>query len=218
LEAELVSAQANRDSAQKNLRSIQELLSHLVIRSPKSGIVATKYFEQGEYLGENEKLLTIMDVNQVHAVFSIQEQDIGHFQLGSPVEVEVPALGIKSTVPVAEISPMADPESGNFTVKSYLANESHTIKPGMFVKCLLPRDSALYPAIPESALITEWGSKSEAEWTGSVFLVHDNRAIKQEVAVLDKADGRVWISHGLTEGQWVVNNPSPFLKEGQNIE
>ena len=218
LAAELVSAQANLESAEKNLRSIQELLSHLVIRSPKSGVVAARYFEQGEFLAENEKLLTIMDVNQVHAVFSIQEQDIGYFQLGSAVEVEVPALGLKALASVAEISPMADPQSGNFTLKSYLSNENEAIKPGMFVKCLLPRDSALYPAIPESALIAETGSKSEAGWTGSVFLIHENRAIKQEVTLLEKADGKVWIDQGLKEGEWVVNNPSPFLKEGQSIE
>ena len=218
LAAELVSAQASLDSAKKNLHSIQELMSHLVILSPKSGVVAAKYFEQGEFLAENEKLLTIMDVNQVHAVFSIQEQDIGYFQTGSAVEVEVPALGLKTMAPVAEISPMADPQSGNFTLKSYLSNENETIKPGMFVKCLLPRDSQQYPAIPESALVTEQGSKKGESWTGAVFLVHENRAIKQEVALLEKADGKVWISQGLTEGQWVVDNPSPFLKEGQNIE
>lgn len=218
LNAELVSAQASLDSAKKNLKSIQELVSHLVILSPKSGVVAAKYFEQGEFLAENEKLLTIMDVNQVHAVFSIQEQDIGYFQTGSAVEVEVPALGLKTMAPVAEISPMADPQSGNFTLKSYLSNENEDIKPGMFVKCLLPRDSQQYPAIPESALVTELGSKKGEEWTGAVFLVHENRAIKQEVALLEKADGKVWISQGLKEGQWVVNNPSPFLKEGQIIE
>ena len=218
LTAELVSAQASLDSAKKNLKSIQELMSHLVILSPKSGVVAAKYFEQGEFLAENEKLLTIMDVNQVHAVFSIQEQDIGYFQTGSAVEVEVPALGLKTLAPVAEISPMADPQSGNFTLKSYLSNENEAIKPGMFVKCLLPRDSQQYPAIPESALVTEQGSKDENSWNGTVYLVYENRAIKQEVALLEKADGKVWISHGLTEGQWVVNNPSPFLKEGQRVE
>ena len=218
LAAELVSAQANLESAEKNLRSIQELLSHLVILSPKSGVVAAKYFEQGEFLAENEKLLTIMDVNQVHAVFSIQEQDMGYFQLGSAVEVEVPALGLKTMAPVAEISPMADPQSGNFTLKSYLSNENKSIKPGMFVKCLLPRDSAHYPAIPESALVAETGGRAGDGWTGTVFLIHENRAIKQEVNLLEKSDGMVWISHGLTEGQWVVNNPSPFLKEGQSIE
>ena len=60
LTAELVSAQASLDSAKKNLKSIQELMSHLVILSPKSGVVAAKYFEQGEFLAENEKLLTII--------------------------------------------------------------------------------------------------------------------------------------------------------------
>lgn len=218
LAAELVSAQANLELAEKNLHSIQELLSHLVILSPKSGVVAAQYFEQGEFLAENEKLLTIMDVNQVHAVFSIQEQDMGYFQLGSAVEIEVPALGLKTLVPVSEISPMADPESGNFTLKSYLANENKSIKPGMFVKCLLPRDSAQYPAIPESALVSETGGREGEVWSGTVFLIHENRAIKQDVNLLKKADGMVWISQGLSEGQWVVNNPSPFLKEGQSIE
>lgn len=216
LQASLDSALATLDSAKKNLESIEEVLSLLVVPSPKDGVVAVKYFEQGEFIKENEKILTIMDIHEVHAVFSIQEQDVGHFFLGSPVEVEIPALGLKITSPIKEISPMADAESGNFTLKSYLKNEDELMKPGMFVKCLLPRDSSVLPTIPESALIEEIKTESQ-QWQGRVFAIHQGRAVKKEVEVLDRADGMVWIAKGLEAGDYIIDNPSPFLKEGQIV-
>ena len=36
-------------------------------------------FENGEFVPQNEKLLTLMDISEVNAVFSIQEQDIQYF-------------------------------------------------------------------------------------------------------------------------------------------
>lgn len=232
LAAELDSAQASVEAAQKNLSSLNELISHLVIRSPRDGVVAARYFEEGEFLPEKEKLFTIMDLSQVHAVFSIQEQDISCFAIGSPVEVEIPALGISVNSPVQEISSMADPQSGNFTLKSYIENQQENIKPGMFVKCRIPRESTYHPSIPESALLssatlatapspeltTNLAGGAFTEGSGQVFVVHQGRAIKKEVQLAGRADGMLWISQGLEEGEVVVDNPSPFLKEGQRVE
>ena len=232
LVAELDSAKAAVEGAQKNLSSLNELISHLVIRSPRDGVVAARYFEEGEFLPEKEKLFTIIDVSQVHAVFSIQEQDISCFTIGSPVEVEIPALGISVNAPVQEISSMADPQSGNFTLKSYIENKQDNIKPGMFVKCRIPRESVYHPSIPESALLSSVSLTTAAfpastsnlpgefltEETGQVFVVHQGRAIKKEVQLVGRADGILWISQGLEEGEVVVDNPSPFLKEGQHVE
>ena len=216
LQAALDSALANLDSAEKNLQSINEALSHLVIRSPKEGIVAVNYFEQGEFLSGKEKLLTVMDIDEVHAVFSIQEQDIGYFSVGSPVEVEVPSLGVRIKAPIKEISPVADSQSGNFTLKSYLKNENRQMKPGMFVKCILPRESSSFPTIPESALVGE-NKIENKQWVGEVFIIHQGRVVKKDVEVLGKSDGMIWISEGLQAGDLIVDNPSPFLKEGQDV-
>ena len=98
------------------------------------------YFENGEFIPENEKLLTLMDISEVNAVFSIQEQDIQYFHIGDSLTVELPSINKKYNTKISEISPIADSTSGNFTVKALLPNKDSSIKPGMFVKCNVQRN------------------------------------------------------------------------------
>ena len=70
--------------------------------------------------------------------------------------------------------------------------------------------------ISESALVGE--SKLEnKQWLGEVFIIHQGRVVKKDVEVLGKSDGMIWISEGLQAGDLIVDNPSPFLKEGQDV-
>ena len=50
-----------------------------------------------------------------------------------------------------------------------------------------------------------------------MFIIHQGRVVKKDVEVLGKSDGMIWISEGLQAGDLIVDNPSPFLKEGQDV-
>ena len=83
--AQVASAKAQLDSAEQQLKSVELLLEQLTIKSPVSGIVGQKYYENGEYVKENEKILTLIDTSSVDAVIYIQEKEL--FQARFP---EVP--------------------------------------------------------------------------------------------------------------------------------
>ena len=77
------------------------------------------YFEKGEHVSENEKLFTLIEVEKVHGIFSVQENDICDIDEKSIVEIEIPALNKKINSRIYEISPMADSQTGNFTIKTW---------------------------------------------------------------------------------------------------
>jgi RND family efflux transporter MFP subunit len=211
--AELEAAEAEQGNAEKNLESVNRLIGELAIRSTVSGVVGALYFEKGEHVPQNGKFATLMDTSGVFAVFYIQEQDMIRFSEGAAVEIEIPSLGQKFQAKLDEISPTADPQSGNFSVKASLPNPDLGIKPGMFIRCLIPRTEELFlPVIPETALLTDKGGRDY------VFCAAKGAALIRDVKVHSRRDGKIWIETGLTEGDMVIDKPSPFLKEGVPVE
>ena len=113
---------------------------------------------------------------------------------------------------IAEISPVADSQTGNFTVKAQIENNGLIIKPGMFLKCSLSsNEGEVFPVIPETALI------QEGENNFSVFCVVKGILVKKSVKIIEKKDGFIWLETGVTVGDEIIDEPSPFLKEGQIV-
>jgi RND family efflux transporter MFP subunit len=211
--AELEAAEAELRNAEKNLESVKRLIGELIIRSTVSGVVGALYFEKGEYVPQNEKFATLMDTSDVFAVFYIQEQDMIRFSEGAAAEIEIPSLGKKIQAKLDEISPVADPQSGNFSVRASLPNPDLSIKPGMFIRCIIPgTEELILPAIPETALLTDQGGRDY------VFCAAKGAALIKTVQVHSRRDGMLWIETGLAEGETVIDKPSPFLKEGAPVE
>ncbi|GHV39345.1 hemolysin D [Spirochaetia bacterium] len=211
--AEFETAEANLRNAEKTLDSANRLIEELSIRSSVAGVVGALYFETGEYVPRNEKIATIMDISRVYALFYIQEQDISSFARGAPLGIEIPSLKKNLSAGIDEISPMADPQSGNFSVKAEIPNRDLNIKPGMFIKCRIPRSQEMsFPVVPETVLARTRGNE------GELYCVINGIAVLKTVTVQAKKNGELWISSGLNEGDVVIDKPSPFLKEGEYVE
>ncbi len=210
--AQIEQAKASVENMRQQLLSVNTMMDELVIKAPVDGIIAQNYYENGEYIEANQKFTTLIDTTSVYALIYIQEQDMVNFTAGTPIFVTIPSITKSFSSVISEISPIADSSSGNFRVKAELDNVGGEIKPGMFVKCSIQRKSAeLYPAIPESCLI------SSSENAAKIFTVMNGFAVKKDVTVSGRKDGFVWIRDSLKSGDVVIDNPSPFLKEGQKV-
>ena len=211
--AQVTAAKAQLDSARQQLKSVNLLIDELIIKSQVAGIVGQKYYENGEYIKENEKVLTLIDTSSVDAVIYIQEKDIVNFSIGTQIEVEIPSLNKKIKTTISEISPIADAQSGNFSVKASIDNPKNIIKPGMFIKCKIQKSNPeLLPCLPNTAIIMG------ADDTAKVICVNKNFAVIKSVTIKEQKNGFVWISEGVSKNDVVINNPSPFIREGQAVE
>lgn len=212
--AQLKSAEAQVIAAEQQLSAINKLIDELTIRAPADGIIAAKYYENNEYIKQDEKLTTIIDIASVYAVFYIQEQDMVNFSEGTSLTITIPSLDRTITGKIDEISPIADAQTGNFSVKAELSNTDGFIKPGMFVKCSIQRAIPEYlPCIKETALV------SSTDSNGKIFCVSDqNYLTLRNIKIKSHKDGLIWIEEGLEAGERVVNKPSSFLREGQHVE
>jgi RND family efflux transporter MFP subunit len=213
-QAEFEAARANLQNAEKSLDSVRRLMEELTIRASVPGVLGALYFENGEFAGRNEKLATVMDISRVFAVFFVQEQDMRDLGTGSALHIDIPSLDLAYDADITEISPVADPQSGNFSVKAELPNGDGRVKPGMFIRCRIPRgEERRYPAIPETSLL-----RRDSGEQGQVFCAVNGIAVLREIGIAARREGILWVSSGLKEGDLVIDKPSPYLKEGLYVE
>ena len=71
---------------------------------------------------------------------------------------------------------------------------------------------AQFPCIPNTAIIQ--GTDNSAK----VICVIKNYAVIKNITIKEQKNGYVWISDGIEKNEIIVNNPSPFIREGQLVE
>lgn len=205
-------AEAEVRNAETSLAAINRLLEELIIKAPISGIIGVKNFEPGEYVESNAAIATIIETSSVYALIYLQEKDVVNYSIGTQLKIEIPSLDKSYTSQINEISPIADTQSGNFAVKASIKNNNDLIKPGMFVKCsIINNVQDEYIRLPESVLLYK------NENSGTIFAVKNNLVVQKKIEIRASKDGFIWISSGISERDMIINNPSPFLKEGQSV-
>ncbi|HEQ71068.1 MAG TPA: efflux RND transporter periplasmic adaptor subunit [Spirochaetia bacterium] len=214
LGAEVKVAAASLNAALMELEAVDQLLAETTVRAPVTGIIGMRYLEPGERVQPEAKLYTVLDLSRVYAVFPIPEGDAAFVTEGMPVEITVDALGDrKLEAKIHLISPLVDPQTGNITVKALLPNPGLQLKPGMFVRTrVISGASRKALLVPKTCLLKKEGK------TGELLTVVRGRVFLNKVQLGIEKEDLVEITTGISEGDTVVDAPSPLLKEGQNVE
>jgi multidrug efflux pump subunit AcrA (membrane-fusion protein) len=109
-----------------------------------------------------------------------------------------------------EAAPSADPLSRTFRVKVSLP-KNPGIKSGMYGKALCPREERQTLLIPQNALI----KRGQLE---QVFSVDESQTAHLRLIKTGKAFGdQLEILAGLLEGEVIIANPKPGLKDGSRV-
>lgn len=206
-------AQVELRNAQRDLESINELIDALTIRSPCDGIIGALYFENGERVTQNEKLLTVIDMETPYAKISVQEKDLEKISIGAKALVQIESAGFSEESVVDFISPLADSETGNFYIKIPVNNAGNKLKLGMFAKCSLQSKAfGEYFSLPESALRRRDGN------TAYLYCVQNDFIYQKECPIEMEREGKIYIKNGLKDGEKIVDFPSNVLREGLRVK
>lgn len=214
LVAEVGAARARHESARRELEASEELLKALAINAPAPGIVGAKYVEQGEYVSQNGKLLTLMDTKTVYAALSVQESEMPLLREGMPAALSVEAVSPAAlSGRVDSISPTADPQTGAFLVKAALPNPAGKMRPGMFVRATIAYERPrLSLVVSEKCIFQKKGAAAQ------VFSVVNGKAFIKQVTLGGDIGGSYSVEQGLSKGDILIESPPPTLREGMNVE
>lgn len=118
--------------AKIQLQQAEVRLKEKTIRSPLSGIVVKKHKETGEAVDRVEKLVDVIDIDQVYVQFYLDPKLMQTVKPDMEVPVRFPVLGEeKVTGRISFIDPRIDAGSGLFRVKVLIENKDHKVKAGM---------------------------------------------------------------------------------------
>ncbi len=212
--AELDVARANEVASATELSSAEALVAELSIDSPIMGVIGAIYKESGERVEAGDKLMTIFSSDDAWVVFPVDESDIGRIKKGQAVSITVESIQkdpLKGTVDI--VSPTVDPQSGNVTVKALVKRMGNRGKPGMFANVTVATGIPVKKIfLPLTCLALREGKE------GIVMTVRNKRVFRRKVSLGIEYRGEIEITDGLSEGESVVLEPTPLIKEGDEVE
>ncbi|OPX92810.1 MAG: Multidrug resistance protein MdtE precursor [Syntrophorhabdus sp. PtaB.Bin006] len=166
------------------------------IRAPQSGVVTEKRIDVGSMANPGTPLMTVEDTSRFRVEAPVDERLSGIVKAGTPVYVDVAAMGRRLTGNITEVVPAVNPASRTFLVKIDLNDPS--LKPGLYGKVLIPEGKREALLVPKVA-IAEKGQLS------GVYVVDDKGVIAYHLIRAGKSYGdRIEILSGLRAGDTVI--------------
>ncbi len=188
-----------------------------VVRSPISGIVASKSVFAGDTVSEGTPIAEIVDLSSFRIHLGISGADVMYINRGDSVYVQTIPGEDKHEAQVEDVGVKANERTGTFPVILRMANpeqkkSSVLLRAGMDVKVRFVKvklSNAL--VIPTSALLQETGS--------SAVFVADGEVAVRKVVVPGPSNGvSTVISGGLREGEFVIIVGQHRVRTGDKLE
>ena len=220
-QATVDTAQAAYDQALAGIAKTEALISQKLVRAPFSGDLGVRKVEVGQYLTAGTAIVSLTDLSELWANFTVTEKDSGNLKVGQPVRLKVDAYpGRTFDAKITTIEPQIATDTRNIRVQATVANPEKILKPGMFVTTtvVLP-DKPAVTTVPETAVdYTLYGD--------SVFVITEKQgedgktslsAVRTFVQTGNRVDGRVEIIKGVKPGDKVVAVGQLKLQSGAPV-
>lgn len=125
-------AQTELQLAKIRLAAAQVALKEKTVRAPLNGIVVKKHKEAGESVDRAEKLIDIVNIDQVYVQFYVNPKLLPDLKEGNEVTVRfAEPINAKFPSKIDFIAPNIDASSGLLRVKVLIENPEHVIKAGL---------------------------------------------------------------------------------------
>jgi RND family efflux transporter MFP subunit len=213
-EAAFEAAQAQLAAAQSQAATTAEAARRTTVTAPLAGSVSARMVEEGEAVGNNDDLLTIVDTRVLELAGQVGIEDAQRVSTGQTVVLTLDASpGLEYRGRVTRVDPRADAGTRQVGVYVQLPNQNRRIIAGQFGRGrILTGASAPRIAIPETA-VRDTGSASH------VFVIESGRLAKRQVSLgaRDESLGLVAVTSGLREGERLLAAPAPGTTAGTGV-
>src|SRR5437660_10954337 len=220
-QATVDSAQAASDQATAGIAKTQAIISQKLVRAPFDGELGVRKVEVGQFLTAGTQIVSLTDLSELYANFTVPEKDSGNLKVGQIVRILVDAYpGRSFEGKITAIEPQISTDTRNIRVQATIANPDHILKPGMFATTtvVLP-DKPPVITVPETAVdYTLYGD--------SVFLITEKKeddgktgltAVRTFVRTGNRVGGRAEILSGVKPGDRVVAVGQLKLQSGAAV-
>ena len=191
----------------------QNLLENTILRSPVSGVITARNYDQGDMYG-GSPIYVVEQITPVKLYVGISEMDYTRVKKNDTVTLTADALPGKTfTGRIARIYPTIDAATHTFTAEVNVANSDRLLRPGMYVRVTVNFGSNHSIVVPDDCVVKQQGSGVR-----SVFVLQADNTVKEVVVTLGRHFGTEYeILSGVAEGDKVVVKGQASLKNGSKV-
>lgn len=191
----------------------QNLLENTILRSPVSGVITARNYDQGDMYG-GSPIYVVEQITPVKLYVGISEMDYTKVKKNDTVTLTADALPGKTfTGRIARIYPTIDAATHTFTAEVNVANGDRLLRPGMYARVTVNFGSNHSIVVPDDCVVKQQGSGVR-----SVFVLQADNTVKEIVVTLGRHFGTEYeILSGISEGDNVVVKGQASLKNGSKV-
>lgn len=209
-----ITSQAEFDAVESKQRvaaaaaaEAETALTYAKIVAPFDGVVTRKLADVGDLAAPGKPIVEMEDPTALRFEAGVPEALSGAIHVGDKLPVRIGSAELSGTV--AEMAPVADPNSRTFLVKLDLP-QNEALRSGQFGRVIVPTGKADALWVPASAVIT----RGQME---IVFVATNDHAQLRLVRAGKRNAQEVEMLAGVSAGENVVVTGAEQLRDGQPI-
>lgn len=157
---EIAQARYNVAAQDAVVRRLTRDLEKTKVRAPFEGFVVAKRTEIGQWISAGGAVCEMVAIDTVKIRADVPESAVAFARAGEPATVIVAALNRTMSGVISRVIPRAAAAARTFPAEIDLANEDHTLLPGMFVWVHVPAGpSGARLMVPKDAIVSQGAVK-----------------------------------------------------------
>jgi RND family efflux transporter MFP subunit len=211
LSARSASEKAEVESLRASLISRSLEVDDCILRAPFVGEVTERYVDPGAYLRPGNPVAAVIDRSTLRISADAPESDFNVVRPGTPVEIEVEAVGMRLQTTVSRRAPAADDVTRTVHFEIDIPNVDRKLPANATARVHIHVGEP-HPAtvVPLRAAVVR-GDKA------TLFTVESGRAKRVTVPVLGEEDGRLYVDPKLSAQTLVVVEGRALLEDGAAV-
>ncbi|MCE5313569.1 MAG: efflux RND transporter periplasmic adaptor subunit [Armatimonadota bacterium] len=213
---DIKSAQASVQQARANVSLARQQLSYTSVKSPISGLLASRNTEPGQVVAAGQSMGSVVNLGSLYFQGDVSETEIDNVSMGQNVKVRIDAIQGKTFQGIVDkIYPSASVSGRNFPVRIRITDKTGAIRPGMFAR------GSIVIGMSRSVVLVPKDAIEERKGTKMVFIMNGKDKVKRmDVEVLRENSAYTQIANpeGLNVGDIVVTSGRQNLQDNSKVE
>jgi membrane fusion protein (multidrug efflux system) len=183
-----------------------------IIRAPFDGVIAERYVDVGEFVRQDSKVVTLVDLDALRLHLTVPETHIAAVHPGAKVTFSVAGYPGKTFGGVLKFvgASVRDTTRDIVAEATVDVKDAEVLRPGMFASIRLEAGEEPTPVIPKTAVVTRDGRTT-------AFVVVNGRVEQRVLQTSEVVGEEIAIVRGVAAGEQVVVAPSDAIRNGQQV-
>lgn len=194
------------------LQLIGAQLEKTEIRAPFSGRIGLKYVSKGQFIGPDQPIASLQELDPVKIDFSVPERYVGRVEVGDEVRFDVQGIDSVFVGEVYAIEPRINIDTRTLSIRAISGNPGSLLYPGAFATIELVLETI------EEALMVPTISLIPGLNTQKVYVLNqDGEVEERQVETGIRTSDRVQVVKGLQAGDHVLRTGLLQVRPGMQV-